>query len=120
MEAMAKTESAQIRLDPDEEAALSGATLDDIMALADILNTNPQDFVMEAYADPLQYFEPDKPNETKPKEVLEKLKSNDRETKDVCLNNLGGISEEAFCEIFNTLRNNDNITKFSACNVDLS
>ncbi len=30
------------RLDPDEEAALSTATLDDIMALADILNTNPQ------------------------------------------------------------------------------
>ena len=31
-----------LRLDPDEEAALSSATLDDIMALADILNTNPQ------------------------------------------------------------------------------
>ena len=54
------------RLDPDEEAALSVATLEDIMALADILNTNPQDFVMEAYADPLQYFPPDPPNETNP------------------------------------------------------
>jgi hypothetical protein len=31
------------RLDPDEEAALSVATLEDIMALADILNTNPQE-----------------------------------------------------------------------------
>ncbi len=27
------------RLDPDEEAALSVATLEDIMALSDILNT---------------------------------------------------------------------------------
>ncbi len=32
------------RLDPDEEAALSVATLEDIMALADILNTNPQEY----------------------------------------------------------------------------
>ena len=117
---MEKQDAGQVKLDPDEEEALSNASVNDIMALADILNTNPQDFVMEAYADPLQYFEPDPPNETNPKEVLEKLKSNDRETKDVCLNNLGGISEEAFCEIFNTLRNNDNITKFSACNVDVS
>merc|ERR1712123_425526 len=65
-------------------------------------------------------FEPDAPNETNAKEVLEKLKSNDRDCKDVNLNNLGGISESEFCDIFNTLRNNDNITKFSACNVDLS
>merc|ERR1711892_259983 len=65
-------------------------------------------------------LEPDAPNETNAKEVLEKLKSNDRDCKDVNLNNLGGISESEFCDIFNTLRNNDNITKFSACNVDLS
>ena len=25
---------------------------------------------MEAYADPLQYFEPDKPNDVKPEEVI--------------------------------------------------
>ena len=42
---------------------------------------------MEAYADPLQYFEPDPPNETKPAEVLEKLKSNDSSMK-VCHINL--------------------------------
>merc|ERR1711963_1229372 len=117
---MEKTESSQVRLDPEEEEALSNATLNDIMALADILNTNPQDFVMEAYADPLQYFEPDPPNETNPNEVLEKLKSNDKNTKDVNLNNIAGISEQTFCDIFNTLRNNDSITKFSACNCDLS
>ena len=29
----------------------------------------------------LQYFEPDPPNETKPEEVLAKLKSNDASTK---------------------------------------
>merc|ERR1719427_1669839 len=110
MEAMAKTESAQIRLDPDEEAALSGATLDDIMALADILNTNPQDFVMEAYADPLQYFEPEPPNQTNPEEVLNKLKSNDGDLNDVSLNNIHGISEQQMCDIFDALRNNDKLT----------
>ena len=117
---MEKAESGQVRLDPEEEEALSNATLDDIMALADILNTNPQDFVMEAYADPLQYFEPDPPNTTNPKEVLEKLNANDRETKDVCLNNIAGISEQLFCDIFNAIKNNDQITKFSACNCDVS
>merc|ERR1712002_676109 len=117
---MEKTESGQVRLDPEEEEAPSSATLDDIMALADILNTNPQDFVMEAYADPLQYFEPDPPNETNPKEVLEKLQSNDKETKDVCLNNVAGISEQLFCDIFNAIKNNDQLTKLSACNCDLS
>ena len=30
------------RLDPEEEEALASASLKDIMALADILNTNPQ------------------------------------------------------------------------------
>lgn len=118
--AMAAKDEAEVRLDPDEEAALSTATLDDIMALADILNTNPQDFVMEAYADPLQYFEPDPPNETKPEEVLAKIKSNDSSTKDVCLNNLGGISEKLMCDIFDALRNNDVLTKFSAVNCDIS
>merc|ERR1719438_518303 len=104
----------------EEEQALSNATLNDIMALADILNTNPQDFVMEAYADPLQYFEPDPPNTTNPKEMLEKIQNNDKETKDVCLNNIAGISEQLFCDIFNAIKNNDQVTKFSACNCDLS
>ena len=117
---MEKAESGQVRLDPEEEAALSNATLNDIMALADILNTNPQDFVMEAYADPLQYFEPDPPNTTNPKEILEKLNSNDKETKDVNLNNVSGISEQLFCDIFNAIKNNDQITKLSACNCDVS
>ena len=54
-----------VRLEPDEEAALAAASLQDVMALADILNTNPQNFIMEAYADPLKYFEPDPPNATR-------------------------------------------------------
>jgi len=119
MKRQADTEEA-VRLDPDEEAALAVATLDDIMALADILNTNPQDFVMEAYADPLQYFEPDPPNETKPEEVLDKLKANDPGTKDVCLNNLGNMSEKMLCDIFEAVRNNDKLTKLSAVNCDIS
>ena len=55
-----------MKLEPDEEDALAGASLTDVMALADILNTNPQNFIMEAYADDLQYYEPDEPNNTNP------------------------------------------------------
>merc|ERR1712088_1045635 len=115
-----KESESQVRLDPDMEEALQAATLKDIMELADILNSNPQDFVMEAYADPLQYFEPDPPNDVKPQEVLEKLQKNDSELKEVNLNNICGISEQLFCDIFNALKNNDKCIKFSACNCDLS
>ena len=34
---------------------------------------------MEAYADPLKYYEPDPPNTTDPKEVAERLAVNDEE-----------------------------------------
>lgn len=118
--AMDKEEESTVRLDPEMEEALLNATLDDIMALADILNTNPQDFVMEAYADPLQYFEPDPPNDANPAEILEKLSKNDGDTKDICLNNIAGISEQQFCDIFNALKNNDRLVKFSACNCDMT
>ena len=38
-----KAEIAEkVKLDPDEEEALAAASLEDVMALADILNTNPQ------------------------------------------------------------------------------
>merc|ERR1712152_74769 len=120
MAEMDKAEAGQVKLDPDEEEALANASVNDIMALADILNTNPQDFVMEAYADPLQYFEPDAPNDVKPEEVLEKLRANDSALKEVNLNNICGISEQLFCDIFNALKNNDKCVKFSACNTDLS
>merc|ERR1712061_450127 len=42
-----------VRLDDDEEAALGDATTNDLMSLAEILDSNPQEFIMEAYADPL-------------------------------------------------------------------
>ena len=42
------------RLDDDEEDALKDATTDDLMTLAEILGSNPQEFIMEAYADPLK------------------------------------------------------------------
>jgi len=75
---------------------------------------------MEAYADPLQYFEPEPPNQTNPEEVLNKLKSNDGDLNDVSLNNIHGISEQQMCDIFDALRNNDKLTKLSACNCDIS
>ena len=62
-----KAEIAEkVKLEADEEEALAGASLTDVMALADILNTNPQNFIMEAYSDPMQYYEPDAPNDTNP------------------------------------------------------
>ena len=62
-----KAEIAEkVKLEPDEEEALAGASLTDVMALADILNTNPQNFIMDAYSDPMQYYEPDVPNDTSP------------------------------------------------------
>merc|ERR1712088_137280 len=103
-----KESESQVRLDPDMEEALQAATLKDIMELADILNSNPQ------------YFEPDPTNDVKPQEVLEKLQKNDSELKEVNLNNICGISEQLFCDIFNALKNNDKCVKFSACNCDLS
>jgi len=110
----------QVRLDPEEEGILGAASLEDIMALADILNTNPQNFIMEAYADPLKYYEPDPPNQTKPKEVLESLNKDEPELKDVCLNNVPSLNETEACEIFDTLRNNTNLTKLSVVNCDIN
>ena len=37
----------QVKLDPEEEAILGAASLEDIMALADILDTNPQVISLE-------------------------------------------------------------------------
>ena len=56
----------KVKLEPDEEEALASASLQDVMALADILNTNPQNFIMEAYAEDLNHYEPDPPNATNP------------------------------------------------------
>ena len=116
-----KAEIAEkVKLDPEEEEALAAASLEDVMALADILNTNPQNFIMEAYANPLQYFEPDPPNSTDPKAVLEKLSSDDQEVKDVNLNNISGIEEKEMGEIFDALRKNSSLTKLSVVNCDVS
>ena len=135
-----KAEIAEkVKLEPDEEEALAGASLTDVMALADILNTNPQNFIMEAYADDLQYYEPDEPNNTNPgvdnlendnvdkhlnqlfsQEVLEKLTADDKELKDVNLNNIANIEEKQMCEIFDSLRSNKNLTRLSVVNCDVS
>ena len=39
---------------------------------------------------------------------------------DVSLNNLSGVTEQMMCDIFDALRNNDQLTKLSACNCDVS
>ena len=70
-----------VRLDEDEEAALGDATVNDLMTLAEILDTNPQEFIMEAYADPLKYYPPDPENTTDVNEAKAKILSNDKETK---------------------------------------
>jgi len=116
-----KAEIAEkVKLDPEEEEALASASLKDIMALADILNTNPQNFIMEAYADPLKYYEPDPPNTTDPKEVADRLAENDEEVKDVNLNNIAGMEEREFCDLFDTLRKNTSLTKLSVVNCQIN
>ena len=61
----------KVKLEPDEEEALASASLQDVMALADILNTNPQNFIMEAYAEDLNHYETDPPNDTNPRVRLQ-------------------------------------------------
>lgn len=107
------------RLDPEEEEALAAASLEDVMALADILNTNPQNFIMEAYSDPLQFYEPDPPNTTDLREVMERLAEDDKEMKDVNLNNIPGIEEREVCDLFDTLRKNTSLTKLSVVNCEV-
>ena len=69
-----KAEVAEaVRLDDDEEAALGQATVHDLMSLAEILDSNPQEFIMEAYADPLKFYPPDPPNTTDIKESVQKV-----------------------------------------------
>ena len=45
---------------------------------------------------------------------------NDKETKDVNLNNIPGIDEKMFCELFEGLRNNDVVVRLSAANCDVN
>ena len=67
-----------------------------------------------------QYFEPDPPNETNPKEAIEKVTKNDKSTKDVNLNNITHIDEVMFCELFEGLRTNDSLVRLSATNCDVN
>jgi len=110
----------KVKLEPDEEEALASASLKDVMALADILNTNPQNFIMEAYAEDLNHYEPDPPNVTNPGEVLDKLNSDDEGLKDVNLNNVSHIEEKQVCDIFDSLRKNRNLTRLSVVNCDIN
>jgi len=109
-----------VRLDDDEEEALGGATTNDLMALSEILDANPQEFIMEAYADPLKYYEPDPANTANVLESISKVKANDKEVKDLNLNNIKDIKEDTFVELFDALKHNDNLVKLSAVNCDVN
>ena len=79
--ARASAVAESVRLDQDEEDALGEATVNDLMTLAEILDTNPQEFIMEAYSDPLKYYAPEPPNTTDVEEVKAKIQANDKNTK---------------------------------------
>merc|ERR1712141_233507 len=64
---------------------------------------------MEAYADPLKYYEPDQANTTNVPESIQKVKSNDKELKDLNLNNIKDINEEQFVELFEAMNNGSRI-----------
>ena len=53
-------------------STLGDATTNDLMSLAEILDSNPQEFIMEAYADPLKYFEPEAASTVKMDESIQK------------------------------------------------
>lgn len=76
--------------------------------------------MQEAYSDPLKYYEPDPPNTTDPADAISKVTSNNKETKDVNLNNISTIDEKMFCELFEGLRTNDNVVRLSAANCDVN
>ncbi len=90
------------------------------MALAEILDSNPQEFIMEAYSDPLKYYEPDPPNTTDVVDAIDKVKSNDAEMKDLNLNNIKDIKEDQFVELFDSLKRNDSLVKLSASNCEVN
>jgi len=122
MEAIRRKEAVAeaVRLDDDEEAALGDANTNDLMSLAEILDSNPQEFIMEAYADDLKYFEADTENKTNVPESIEKVKNNDKELKELNLNNIKDIKEDQFIELFEALKRNESLESFSAVNCDIS
>jgi len=122
LEAIRRKEAVaeSVRLDDDEEAALGEANTNDLMSLAEILDSNPQEFIMEAYADDLKYFEPDTENKTNVPESIEKVKSNDKELKELNLNNIHDIKEEQFVELFDAFKRNESLETFSAVNCDIT
>merc|ERR1719517_412260 len=122
LEAIRRKEAVaeSVRLDDDEEAALGEANTNDLMSLAEILDSNPQEFIMEAYADDLKYFEPDVENKTDIPESIEKVKANDKELKDLNLNNIHDIKEEQFLELFDAFKRNESLETFSAVNCDIT
>ena len=109
-----------VRLDDDEEAALGGASTNDLMSLAEILDSNPQEFIMEAYADPLKYFEPDEAPKINVDEVIQKVKSNDKDAKELNLTNVQDVKPEQWIELFSGFKNNDCLINFVASNCSIS
>jgi len=109
-----------VRLDDDEEAALGDATTNDLMSLAEILDSNPQEFIMEAYADPLKYFEPEAASTVKMDESIQKVKSNEKDLKELNLNNIKDVKEEEYIELFSALKNNDSLVKLTLANGDVA
>ncbi len=90
---------------------MADATVEDLMTLAEIVGTNPQEFIMEAYADPLKYYEPEPPNTTNPEQAIERVCNDDKELKDLNLNNISTIDEKMFCDLFEGLRHNESLVR---------
>ena len=57
---------------------------------------------------------------TNHQDVLERLSSDDADLTDVNLNNVSGIEEKKICEIFDSLRKNNNLNRLSLVNCDVS
>ena len=125
-----------IDLGEDVELALSSATTDEIVDLAGIMGLHSmmnQDQYHAAQSDknpradpdigwqgvtkatPLKSYPTEKPNQTNPEEVLQKIQANDPATTQVNLNNVP-VQENLFIELFDALEKNSALRELSLAN----
>ncbi len=69
-------------------------------------------------ATPLKEFPPEEPNRTDPDDVIAKIKSQDRSTKSVNLNNIP-IGDDKLNSLFEAMRNNETLTDLSIANTTM-
>ncbi|CAB4058337.1 TMOD [Lepeophtheirus salmonis] len=99
--------AAAVRLDDDEEAALSEANC-----------AGSYDFGRDFGFKPTRVHHGSLCRSTQ--EAINHVVDNKKECKEVCLNNIAGIDEKDFCDLFDGLRQNCSLVKLSAVNCEIN